>query len=96
MVLSAINVFGDLCVRVALGCGGFILTCHNPASPLQVTSRITSPCLCNIMLVAVNDAVQSSPQSCPIDISAPYWSWGKMWAVLALVDCNGLTLSSTL
>ena len=57
-----------------------------PASPLKFPSRTTSPCLCTIIVVEVNVDVQTSSHSCPMDISDPDWGWGKMWAILSLVD----------
>ena len=48
------------------------------------------------MCVAVNVVVQPSSHSCPMEISVPDWRWGKMCAVLDLVDNKGVRLSSAL
>ena len=81
---------------VGLGCGGVILNCHMPASPLRVPSRTTSPCFCTVMVVAANVDVQPSSHSCPMDISAPDRRWGNMWAVFALVESKGIRCSYAL
>ena len=82
---------------MGLGCG-VVARCnrHIPANPLRVTYRTTSNFLSTVMLVAFNVAVYPSSHSLPMDISAPDWRWGKMCAVLDLVDNKGLRLSSAL
>ena len=77
-------------------CGGVGLTFHMPAYPLWLLSRTTSPCLCTVIVVAVNVDVQPSAHSFSMNISAPDWRWGKMRAILSLVDSKGLRLSSDL
>ena len=71
------------------------LTHHLTAAPFWVPFRTITPCFCNVMVGAVIVAVQPSSHIFPMYISAPHWSWGEMWNVLALVDSNGLRLSST-
>ena len=44
--------------------------------------------------MVVNVVVQPSSNSFPMDISAPDWRCGEMWAILDLVDSKGLRLSS--
>ena len=70
-------------------CDGVSLTCHMPASPLRLPSRTTSPCLCTVVVVAVNVAVQPSSHSCSMEISAPDWRWGKMWDIFPLLIVRG-------
>ena len=48
------------------------------------------------MLVAVNVDLHSSSHSFPMEISAPDWRWGKMCAVLALVESKGIRCSYAL
>ena len=43
-----------------------------------------------MMCVNVNVYVHPSSHSCPMDISAPDWSWGNTCAVLSPVDNRGL------
>ena len=76
-------------------CGGVNLTCHVPTSPLILPSRTAHYCLCSVVLVAVNVAVQPSSRGCSVYISAPDWRWGEMWDILDLVDSKGLRLSSS-
>ena len=46
--------------------------------------------------MAVNVVMQPSYQSCPMDISALYCSWGDMCTVLSLLVSNMLRFSSSL
>ena len=77
-------------------CGGVILTCHMPVSPLCLPSRTLFPCLCTVIVVAVNVAVHPLSRSCPMEISDPDWMWVKMCAIFPLIDSKGLMLSSAL
>ena len=77
-------------------CVEVILTFHMPASPLRLLSRTIYPCLCTVIVVAVNVDVQPSSNSCPMEINAPNWRWGKIFAVFELVDNKGIRLSSDL
>ena len=82
---------------MGLGCGVVaICTCQMPSATLQVPSRTTSPFFCTVMLVALNVAVQPSSQIFPIYISAPYWRWGEMYSIFALVNNKVIMLSSSL
>ena len=78
---------------MGLGCGVVArCTCHMPAAPLRVPSRINSHIFSTIMCVAVNMAVQPSSHSCSMYISALDWMWGKMCSVLSPVDNKKLIL----
>ena len=77
-------------------CGGVSLTCHMLDSPLLFPPRTIYPCLCNFIVVAVNVAVPPSSHSFHMEVSAPYWRWGKMWDIFYLVDSKGLISSSVL
>ena len=82
---------------MGIGCG--ILprcTCHMTAAPFWVPYRITSTFNSTVMCVAVNVDVQPSSNSCPMEINAPNWRWGKIFAVFELVDNKGIRLSSDL
>ena len=67
-----------------------------PVSPLHFPSRTFSPCLCTLMVVSVNVAVQPSSHSFPMEISAPDWRWGEMCDIFALIYSKGIGLSSAL
>ena len=77
-------------------CAGVSLTCHIPNYPLRLPSRTTSTCLCTVIVVSVNVAVQPSSHSCPMEISAPDWMWVNMWAILDLVGIKGIRCSYAL
>ena len=77
-------------------CSGVILTCQMSAYIFRFPSRTTSTCLCNVIVVEVNVLLHPSEHSFHMEIIAPDWRWGNMYAIFALVDSKGLMLSSAL
>ena len=70
-------------------CGGVSLTYHMPVSTLHLPSGTFYPCLCTVIVVSANVAVQLSSHSFPVDISDPYCRWGKMCSILDIVESKG-------
>ena len=71
-------------------------TYHMPATNLRVISRTNFSFLSTIMCVAANVSIQPSSNIFPMEIIDPDWMWGKICAVLYIVDKKGIRLSSAL